>query len=168
MQMALEQRCGRGDISFALAWEPEPSEIPARACTCSFCVKHGGVWTSCPTGSVEVTVREPSRVSKYSFGTKTAQFHVCAQCGAVPVVTSRIDGRLYAVVSVNAFDKVEPSLLRRTPASFEGENEEVRLARRKRARRVRSITGGFFRGCGGLLATTSDGVFAPFNRNVTC
>jgi hypothetical protein len=50
----------------------------------------------------------------------------------VPVVTSRIGGRLYAVVSVNAFEGVEPSLFRRMPATFEGESEEARLARRTR------------------------------------
>ena len=31
---------------------------------------------------------------------------MCTACGVVPVVTSRIDGRLYAVVSVNAFENV--------------------------------------------------------------
>jgi hypothetical protein len=50
----------------------------------------------------------------------------------VPVVTSRIDGRLYAVVSVNAFENVEPALLLRAPATFEGEDEQDRLSRRKR------------------------------------
>ena len=50
----------------------------------------------------------------------------------MPVVTSRIDGRLYAVVSVNAFEGVEPTLLRRTPATFDAEDEETRLMRRKR------------------------------------
>jgi hypothetical protein len=130
--MLLSGRCHCGNISLVLRWEPEPSEIPARACGCSFCIKHGGVWTSCPTGSLEVRLEEPSRVSRYAFGTKTAEFHVCSDCGIVPVVTSRIDGRLYAVVSVNALEGVEPSLLRRTPATFDGETEEARLARRKR------------------------------------
>src|SRR5438128_3567530 len=130
--MLISGRCHCGNISFALNWEPEPSEIPARACTCSFCAKHGGVWTSCPTGRLEVTVRDRARVSKYSFGTKTAEFHVCTACGVVPVVTSRIDGHLYAVVSVNAFEDVDQSLLRRAPASFDGEGTESRLARRKR------------------------------------
>jgi len=130
--MLITGSCHCANISFALAWEPEPSEIPARACTCSFCTKHGGVWTSCPTGSLKVTVKDQSLVSKYDFGTKTAQFHICSKCGVVPVVTSRIDGRLYAVVSVNAFEGVEPSLLRRASATFEGESEDARLKRRKK------------------------------------
>ena len=57
---------------------------------------------------------------------------MCTACGVVPVVTSRIDGRLYAVVSVNAFENVERALLRPAPATFEGENEQARLSRRKR------------------------------------
>jgi hypothetical protein len=88
--MLISGRCHCGNIFFALAWRPEPSEIPARAC--SFCAKHGGVWTSCPTGSLTVSVKDRTRASKYAFGTKTAEFHVCTGCGVVPVVTSRIDG----------------------------------------------------------------------------
>jgi len=130
--MLIAGSCHCGNISFTLNWKPEPAEIPARACTCSFCTKHGGVWTSCPAGSLKVSIKEPSLVSKYSFGTKTAQFHICSTCGVVPLVTSRIDGRLYAVVSVNAFEGVESSLLRRASATFDEETESTRLARRKR------------------------------------
>jgi hypothetical protein len=79
-----------------------------------------------------VRVDDPALVSRYAFGTGTAEFHICARCGIVPVVTSRIDGRLYAVVSVNAFEGVEPSLIRRASADFEGEGKESRLARRQR------------------------------------
>lgn len=130
--MKIHGACHCGNISFDLDWQPEPSEIPARACTCSFCRKHGGLWTSNPGGALEVRIAEPSHVSRYEFGSRTAQFHICTRCGAVPVVTSRIDGKLYAVVSVNAFEDVEPSMLRPGPASFEGEEEGTRLARRKR------------------------------------
>ena len=130
--MLISGKCHCGNISFTLDWKPEPKEIQARACTCTFCQKHGGVWTSCPTGSLKVTVRDPARVSKYAFGTKTAEFHICSGCGVVPVVTSRLDGRLYAVVSVNAFENVEPSMLKKAPASFDAEDEAKRLARRKR------------------------------------
>jgi hypothetical protein len=129
--MRISGSCHCGNITFRLDWRPEPAEIPARACGCSFCAKHGGLWTSCPTGSLRITVRQPQLVSRYSFGTRTADFHVCSSCGVVPVVTSRIEGRLYAVVSVNAFQDVDPALVRRAAATYDGESESTRLARRK-------------------------------------
>ena len=129
--MRISGSCHCGNITFSLDWRPEPAEIPARACSCSFCLKHGGLWTSCPTGSLRITIRQPALVSRYSFGTRTAEFHVCSRCGVVPVVTSRIDGRLYAVVSVNAFQDVNPVLLKRAAARYDGESESARLARRK-------------------------------------
>jgi len=129
--MRISGSCHCGNITFSLDWRPEPAEIPARACSCSFCLKHGGLWTSCPTGSLRITIRQPALVSRYSFGTRTAEFHVCSSCGVVPVVTSRIDGRLYAVVSVNAFQDVDPALLKRAVAKYDGESESARLARRK-------------------------------------
>lgn len=125
-------RCHCGNIAFALAWEPEPAEVPARACSCTFCTKHGGVWTSNPGGTLEIAVKQAKLVSEYAFGTRTAVFHVCARCGVVPVVTSLIDGRLYAVVNVNAFEGIDRSRLRPVPASFEDETDATRLARRKR------------------------------------
>jgi hypothetical protein len=124
--------CHCGNVAFLLTWDSDPLEIPARACSCSFCVKHGGVWTSHPNASLSVTVKEPSLVSRYAFGTHTAEFRVCSRCGIVPVVTSRIDGQLYAVVSVNAFDGVDPALLRRGSTNFDGEGEQSRLDRRKK------------------------------------
>jgi hypothetical protein len=131
--MLINGRCHCGNISFKLTWNPEPKEIPVRACDCSFCTKHGGVWTSCNTGRLRVSVLDPSLVSKYTFGTKTAQFHICTRCGIVPLVTSQIEGKTYAVVSANAFEGIDVSLLRRASASFGGEEKEARLSRRKRS-----------------------------------
>src|SRR5580765_1028317 len=130
--MMIRGKCHCGNLSFSLTWEPDPAFVPARRCGCAFCLKHGGVWTSNPDGVLNIKVIEPTLLSKYQFGSKTAEFHVCARCGVVPVVTSRIEGRLYAVVSVNAFENVDPSLIRQSPADFEGEGQGERLARRQR------------------------------------
>jgi hypothetical protein len=130
--MLIHGSCHCGNIRFDLAWDPAPAEIPARACGCSFCTKHGGVWTSNPRGALRIVVQDPEAVSRYAFGTRTADFLICKRCGIAPVVTSEIEGRLYAVVSVNAFDNVDPALLKRASASFDGEDEAARLARRKR------------------------------------
>lgn len=101
--MHIHGSCHCRNIRFRLLWRPDPAEIPARACTCSFCRKHGGVWTACPGGEL-----------------------------AVPVVTSQIEGHTYAVVNVNAFDGVDPALLRPSSVSFDGEDPAARLARRRR------------------------------------
>jgi hypothetical protein len=130
--MHISGSCHCGNIAFELVWQPPPTHIPARACSCSFCTAHGGVWTSCPTGSIRIAVKHRAQLSSYSFATKSADFLICRNCGVVPVVTSRIEARLYAVVNVNTFIGIEPALLQRSPVTHEGESEATRLARRKR------------------------------------
>jgi len=130
--MLIHGKCHCGNIAFSLTWEPHPIEIHARACSCSFCVKHGGVWTSNPSSSLHMSIKDSSLISNYAFGTRTAEFHTCARCGVVPVVTSRIDGRLYAVVNVNAFEGIDPAVVRRSSSDFDGEGTDDRLERRKR------------------------------------
>jgi hypothetical protein len=130
--MRINGKCHCGNIAFALEWRPEPVEIPARACTCSFCTRHGGVWTACPVGVLRIARRAADHVSFYEFDTKTAQFHVCTICGVVPAATSLIDGRIYAVVNVNTFENVPREMLRLSAATFDDEGGIERLARRKR------------------------------------
>ena len=128
----LSGKCHCGNIDLTLEWESDRPRIPARACGCSYCVKHGGVWTSSPKARLDIAIGDRSFVSKYAFGTRTATFHVCARCGGVPFVTCEIEGRMYAVVNVNTLENVDPAWLDRASASFEGEDLASRLARRKR------------------------------------
>jgi hypothetical protein len=130
--MLINGKCHCGNIAFELEWEGDPPTIPARACGCSFCVKHGGVWTSNPGSRLSITIDDASLISKYVFATRTATFHVCSRCGIVPFVTSEIANHLYAVANVNVLENIDPSWLRRTKASFEGEDLQSRLARRQR------------------------------------
>ncbi len=130
--MRIDGKCHCGNIAFRLNWPGEATSIAARACGCGFCIKHGGVWTSNPAAASRVSVSGRAAVSEYEFGTKTATFHVCARCGAVPFVSSRIGDRLYAVVNVNAFEGVDPTTIVRTGSNFDGEAVQDRLARRAR------------------------------------
>ena len=124
--MRITGKCHCGNIAFGLEWDAEPPAIPARACGCSFCAKHGGVWTSDPKARLTVAIRDASLVSKYAFGSRTATFHVCSRCGIVPVVTSEIANHLYAVVNVGAMENIDESWLRRVAANFEGVRGSVR------------------------------------------
>jgi len=131
--MRITGKCHCGNIAFDLDWAGDAAAIPARACGCSFCVKHGGVWTSDPRSRLRVEIADADLVSKYAFGTQTATFYVCARCGAVPFVTSAVDGRVRAVVNINVLENVDPAHLRRASGDFSGEDVESRLARRARS-----------------------------------
>jgi|SRR5215472_5355823 hypothetical protein len=123
--------CHCGNIRFTFDWpDPQPT-IPVRACGCGHCSKHRAVWTSHPDGRFYLRIADASQVTRYRFGTKTADFHVCSTCGVVPIVTCVIDGARYAVVNANTFDNVDNSLLAETATNFDGETRENRLARRR-------------------------------------
>lgn len=124
--------CHCGNIRFVFHWPGAGDSIPVRACGCSFCVKHRGVWTSNPKGRVELSIGDPSRINRYRFGTGTADFYICSDCGVAPIVTSEIEGAAYAVVNVNCFDDVERGELSESSSDFEGEATDARLDRRQR------------------------------------
>lgn len=130
--MQIHGSCHCRNIAFILDWKPEPELIPARACDCSFCARHGASWTASPDAELELRIAFPALVSEYAFGTGTAVFHICARCGCVPVVTSRIDQQLYAVVNVTCFTDFDPARLNRSVVSLAGEDEASRRARRRR------------------------------------
>ena len=130
--MLIHGKCHCGNITFALDWPGVPADVVARECGCSFCVKHGGAWTSNRDAKLSVTLRPAGAVSRYVFGTETAAFYVCTRCGAVPIVTSEIENHVYAVVNVNTFEDFDSSHRRRQPANFDGEEQQSRLARRQR------------------------------------
>jgi len=130
--MLIHGKCHCENIAFVLDWPGVSSGVVARACGCSFCVKHGGVWTSNPDAKLSVTQQRPGAVSNYAFGTETATFHVCSRCGAVPIVTSEIADRLYAVVNVNTFENFDLANVRRQPINFDEEELQARLERRQR------------------------------------
>lgn len=124
--------CHCGNIRFVFHRPGGDEQIPARACGCSFCVKHHAVWTSHPDGSVELSEDDPAQVQRYRLGTKTADYYICTNCGVAPIVTSEIDGATYAVVNVNCFDDVDPSEMVESSTNFDGEGTDDRLARRQR------------------------------------
>ena len=130
--MRIEGKCHCGAIAFVLQWPGEGSTIPVRACSCTFCTKHGGVYTSHRDAELAAVIHDRALVSRYRFGTETADFYLCSRCGVVPFVTSEIEGNLYAVVNVNSFEGIDPSRFSRAVTDFDGETTESRLERRKR------------------------------------
>lgn len=128
----IDGSCHCRNIRFTLDWPGHEKEIQVRQCGCTFCQKHSGSWTSNRDAVLSITIDNQSDVSKYTFGTQTADFYVCSRCGVVPFVLSEIDSHLYAVVSVSAFEDAGAFTFSTASTDFDGEETGSRLARRKR------------------------------------
>jgi hypothetical protein len=133
MSAKLEGTCHCGNIAIVLETEQDPRELPLRACDCSFCRRHGARTTSDPAWRARVGIQDPSMLSRYVFGLRTAEMVVCARCGVYCAAMMREGDRAWAVLNVNlfrdaaaAFDRPPHSM------SYEGETAEERIARRKR------------------------------------
>jgi len=127
----IEGACHCGNIRFILQWPDVVVDLPVRQCTCSFCKKHSGLWTSNRNARLEATIADRSLVSMYRFGTATADFYVCSRCGTVPFVTSEVENAKFAVVNANTFVDFDTSQLRVSAVDFEGEVIASRLNRRQ-------------------------------------
>jgi hypothetical protein len=130
--MIIKGGCHCRNIHFELHWPQSETSIAVRNCSCTFCQKHGGAWTSHRDAELLAYVNDSSLVSKYRFGTGTADFYVCSVCGVVPFVAFEIDGQQYAVVNTRTFKDLSAMTLSNSRSDFDGEETGDRLARRQR------------------------------------
>jgi hypothetical protein len=123
-------RCHCGRIEFQFDTALAPQQLPLRRCGCSFCRKHGARTTSDPAGTVRFSVREPQALSRYRFGLRSADFLLCAHCGAYVAAMMEHEGRGYATLNANCFD--EAALLEQEAplVHYEAETLEQKQARR--------------------------------------
>ncbi len=133
--LVIEGGCHCKAIRYQLKWPEQPgaARIPARRCSCSYCMRIDGVWTSHPDAELGIFEAASRPATRYRFATGTADFLFCSYCGITPVVTCELDGRDYAVVNVNTFDEGpdKPFEFDACATDFDGETVEDRLARRK-------------------------------------
>jgi hypothetical protein len=67
-------RCHCGALTARYRTAIAPAAWPVRACQCSFCRSHGALSTSDPAGVLEFRSTDPTRVQRYRFGGRTADF----------------------------------------------------------------------------------------------
>ena len=123
-------QCHCGAVGFEYETANPPSAWPVRACQCTFCLKHHGVYTSDPNGSVHFTHREPQLLTRYRFGHQTADFIFCGRCGGYLGAITEEGGQRLAVLNIHALDPVPEGLPAAQPMSYEGENPGDRNTRR--------------------------------------
>ena len=129
-------QCHCGGISYTLQWPESEGFLPARRCACTYCRRIDGAWTSHPGASLQIEAPDESVISRYRFGTRTADFLFCNRCGITLFALCELEGCLRAVVNVHTIrsvaggEAVTPDLFDWRGISFDGESIEQRLQRR--------------------------------------
>lgn len=123
--------CHCGNLAVRFETGLRPADLPVRACQCSFCRRHGARCVSDPGGRASITARDEGALVRYRFGLNTADFLVCGVCGVyLGALMSEDDGRAFATLNVNAFDK-NGVFADATPVSYDAETEPARRERRR-------------------------------------
>lgn len=124
--------CHCGNIRYEFRPTLALADLPVRACRCAFCRKHNARYTSDPGGSLTLRIGSGEAVSRYRFATRSAEFVVCRNCGALAVVLAEISGRTHAVVNLATADGFDLEQYEVKAADFSSESESQRMARRGR------------------------------------
>ena len=130
--MRLEGGCHCGRLRVAFTTAKAPTELPLRACQCTFCRRHGALTTSDPAGEVVLTVTEIPPGGWYRFGTGMTDFWVCPRCGVYVGAYVESGGQGRAVVNTRALDARTEFTQAPAPMDYGQETREGRLERRGR------------------------------------
>lgn len=122
--------CHCGALGFEFDSAVAPERMALRRCGCSFCRKHGARTTTDPAGSVRFVLTRPEALRRYRFGTRSADFLVCGECGAYLAAMLEHEGRSYATLNANCFELDAPLQQEAPMVHYEGESADQRRARR--------------------------------------
>ena len=127
----LKGGCHCGNIRVAYRTAVKPANAVVRACQCSFCRKHATRAVSDPNGSLAITVKDGSLLSRYQFALHAADFLICKRCGVyVAALMPEGDGG-YATLMVNALDDHADYPQAPVPVEYGAEGEAGRRQRRR-------------------------------------
>lgn len=129
---ALSGRCHCGNLSLTFHPTREAAELGARTCACTFCRARRLRWTSDADGSVTIAVADAAELSRYRFGTGTADFLICRRCGQVAAALTADEPEPRAVINIDILDRAD-AFPDGGSRDFDAEAVEDRLARRARS-----------------------------------
>jgi hypothetical protein len=123
--------CHCGVLSVRYQTDLQLSAWSLRACQCTFCRRHGALSTSDPQGEIAFQASDETRLVRYRFGMRTADFLICGGCGVYLGTQTQSPAGRIAVLNVRCLLLNESDLPARQPMHYEAESPESRLARRQ-------------------------------------
>lgn len=133
--VVLVGNCHCGNLSVELTTSLLPEQLALRACQCSFCRGHRSRTTSDPEGRLRFLVRDEAALSRYQFGSRTAEMLVCRTCGGYVgafMAEPRATGEGFGIANVNHFQRSKEFVNEPARVDYDGETLEARRGRRRK------------------------------------
>jgi hypothetical protein len=124
-------RCHCGNVEVRFETEKSPAELQPRSCQCTFCTRHRSRTVADPQGRATIHIRDEAQLSRYQWGTRSAEFLVCRACGGYAGALMTSGARKYMTVNVNLVE--DPSQFTRPalPVNYDAESPDERRKRRE-------------------------------------
>ena len=131
--MRFAGRCHCGNIEVVFETVQVADALQLRDCGCTFCRRHGATAVTDPAGTLEIRLRDPREVSRYSFALRTADFLVCRTCGVFVAAVCTVEGSTYATLNANVLERRDSFTRPPVPVRYDAETAAERIARRRGA-----------------------------------
>jgi hypothetical protein len=122
--------CHCGNLQVHVRLTKPPAENLIRSCGCSFCRSHGTRTVSDPSGQVDIRASDWALVGRYRFGTRTADYLICRQCGAYIAALCETSAGLRAVVNTLCLGARDDFTQDAIHPNYDAETTDIRLSRR--------------------------------------
>jgi len=95
-----------------------------------FCRAHGAHTTSDPAGTLAFKCTDPSRVQRYRFAGRLADFFICSECGVYLGARLETAKGAIGILNINTLRPLPAPLPAPEPMDYGGESAEARQLRR--------------------------------------
>jgi len=128
---AYQGSCHCGAIGFELRSGIPPINWSIRACQCSFCRAHGALSMSEPDGELRFEIRDRTRLRRYRFGLRTADFLLCGHCGVYVGAVIATEHGSFGIVNLRTLSDAPDDLADPVPVDYDSEDTGARIERRE-------------------------------------
>jgi hypothetical protein len=102
----MQGSCYCGNITFSADLTAPAESYEPRACDCDFCLKHGAAWMTDAEGTLEIAVKDNTKLSKFRQGSESADFLSCAKCSVLIGVIYQENGMTYGAINSRSVNGV--------------------------------------------------------------
>lgn len=100
--MSIRGRCSCGNIE--VHWHSIDLSVIPRKCQCQYCLSKNAAYVSKSGTRVTIKIHNEKMHYIHKQGSRSAEFHECANCEDLVFVTAQIDGEIFCAINAKCLN----------------------------------------------------------------